>query len=165
MIEDNDVQALDDAKPTWKVYQPAVDTTFLDRYNSFAYDIPGVTPGFVLAGDREYTEYKHRNFKFIARNLPWQKYTVAAIYTYLLDKKGHYKLNVDFDYREIFLLANMLSKHAEVMLVSDHGCLNGGHTENAYLGSTMTINASSVIEVQNDIVNILDATAKKRSVN
>ena len=41
------------------------------------------------------------------------------------------------------------------MIVSDHGIVDGEHTDHAYLGCTEPVKASSILEVRHDIELIL----------
>lgn len=59
-------------------------------------------------------------------------------------------------YHEVFDLAKRLSKKHKVMVISDHGTVDGEHTLFSYLGCTEPIYATSVLEVKQDIERIME---------
>jgi len=144
----------DTYKPKWKVYQTETDT-ILDNYDSYAWNIPGVSPSFILGGNTNHYKQDHHRWKILSRGLSAYHMELAAIYTAYLDWLGHWMSPLKLPYFEVFDLANSIGRNIPVMLVSDHGCINGQHTHNAYLGCTHAVRARSVIEVHEDIVRIL----------
>ena len=141
-------------RPKWQVYQPETETLF-DVHNSYTWNIPGVSPSFIMGGNNEHYKQRYQTWKILVRALPLYHMDIAAVYTAYLDWLGHWKSPLKLQYYEVFDLANTLGKRLPVMLVSDHGCLEGQHTHHAYLGCTEPIKAKNVVDVRENIENIL----------
>lgn len=142
-------------EPSWLMWQPSVKRTVLDNFNTFKWNIPAVCPAWIMGGSWEYIYQQYEAFKVLAEALPRYTYDVGAIYTDIIDKYAHHLKPLNTLYAEISDLAFRASKLTDVMVVSDHGCIDGDHTEYAYLGCTKPIKATSVIEVKKDIEKIL----------
>jgi hypothetical protein len=82
-------------------------------------------------------------------------YDLSVAYCHLPDIIGHLEKPLEDTYLDVHHHAKMLSKNRPVMLVSDHGCLNGEHTHHAYLGCTEPVEAENVLKVRADIGRIL----------
>ena len=141
-------------QPKWQVYQSETATLF-DQYDSYIWNIPGVSPSFIMGGSLEHYKQNFITWKILARALPQHRMDIAAVYTAYLDWLGHWMSPLKLSYFEVFDLANTLGKNIPVMLVSDHGCINGQHTHKAYLGSNCPVKARNITEVREDIENIL----------
>jgi hypothetical protein len=88
-------------------------------------------------------------------------YTSSIAYCHLPDILGHLEKPLEHLYLDIHHHAHRLSKYLPVMLVSDHGCIDGKHIDHAYLGCTEPMEAENVLEVRNDIFNILSSETIK----
>lgn len=141
-------------QPKWQVYQPEIETLF-KRHNSYIWNIPGVSPSFIMGGTEHHYKQRYQTWKILARALPSYNMDIGAIYTAYIDWLGHWMSPLKLQYYEVFDLARTLGKRLPVMLVSDHGCLDGNHTQHAYLGCTEPIEAKNVVDVRDDIVQIL----------
>ncbi len=144
-------------KPSWKVYEPSVDKTVLDGLNSFIWNIPGVSEGFVLGGSVSFYKHQHELWSYLVRVLPFSNFNVAAVYTYILDQLAHRirEKEVYRIYKHIFVEAKTQSKKCDVLLISDHGCcpIKGRHTKLAYAGANFPFEASTVLDIANVILN------------
>lgn len=140
-------------KYLWKVFKPAVGRTLLDNYSSFWWNIPGVSEGFIFSVSPSYMKTNYEVFKHLAENLVRYKYDIVALYTRLIDWYGHMAINPKILYYEVFSLAKRLP--GDIMVVSDHGCVRGNHTDHAYLGCTRSVFAENVLDVRAEIERIL----------
>jgi len=144
-------------KPSWKVYEPSVDKTVLDGLNSFIWNIPGVSEGFVFGGSGSFYKHQHELWSYLVRVLPFSNFNMAAVYTYILDQLAH-RIREKEVYRiheHIFIEAKTQSKKCDVLLISDHGCcpVKGRHTKLAYAGANFPFEASTVLDIANVILN------------
>ncbi|MCW4049796.1 MAG: hypothetical protein NWE89_08680 [Candidatus Bathyarchaeota archaeon] len=125
---------------------PEITSSVFDEFNSFIHDIPGVSKGFVFGGN--YDDYMHKKtvFDILAKSLErTMKYDLVALYSGIIDYLNHWGYDVDSFYRLFFAKAQM--SKTPVIIVSDHGCVDGQHTETAYLGATFPVEAESVLDV------------------
>ncbi len=135
-------------------------STFLDRYNSFDWNIPRISLQFAthFADTERYLEWskeEYRVWKIILMGLTHYKYDVAACYCRIIDAYGHHYKPLDDLYMDVDDLVKRFSKTNKTILVSDHGCIDGKHTKHAYYGSTEPIKAQNVLDIGQDIHNIL----------
>jgi len=64
---------------------------------------------------------------------------------------------------QVFLHVHDLKKNEDVIVLSDHGCIDGKHTELAYFGSDHPILAESVHELRHEFERIFDAEGIERT--
>lgn len=146
---------------TWRVSPMNINIeTVADRYNSVMWNIPTICPEFIyqFPGPDEMLRYGRHEFeiwKIVSYGMCLYPYDLSLAYCHLPDILGHLEKPLEDIYLDIHHQAMRLSKHRSVMLVSDHGCLNGEHTHHAYLGCTEPIEAENVMEVRADIERIL----------
>jgi hypothetical protein len=133
-----------------KVYNKSAnyEDTIFSEYNSFIYNIPGLVDGFVLGGTKEWAKSEHRLFNILANTVPQLGYEIVAVYTHNPDYEDHRGINYEPTYRQGFLLAELLAKRYDTILLSDHGCVNGFHTDSAYIGASFPFEADSVLDVR-----------------
>jgi hypothetical protein len=82
-------------------------------------------------------------------------YPLQAYYLRYVDYIGHnHPKRLRDAYNQVFLQASDLKKKGDVILLSDHGCKDGLHTERAYLGSDHSFNAEWVHELRADFERI-----------
>ena len=143
--------------PKWNVFHPSVEETVLDKFSSFKFDIPGVSEGVILGASLSWQREKHEHFKLLARSLVKSNFEIVAVYSHVMDHYGHFGYDLEHPYREIFMLARELELFRDVIVVSDHGCVNGKHTFQAYLGCTWPFEAKSVLDVADVIEQRLTA--------
>ncbi|MHA2052702.1 MAG: hypothetical protein ACW99F_03795 [Candidatus Hodarchaeales archaeon] len=155
------------SKPKYTVnpYNEDIDTIF-DQFDSFAWNIPTITPEWIATFPNypAVTEYCRREFQM------WLMMTVGSLtdiweleayYTRYLDFVGHkeYK-KLRSAYQTIFShISTLKRKRDDVIVLSDHGCKNGLHTNYAYLGSDEPFEAESVHELRKDFEKILEGPA------
>lgn len=144
-------------QPRWAVKNPSVDKTILDScLNSFIWNIPGVSEGFIMGVSDSYLKAQYEIWAFLVRMLPFSNFNVAAVYTHIIDILAHKirKKEVHDLYKHIFVEAKTQSKKCDVLLISDHGCcpVKGRHTELAYAGANFPFEASTVLDIANVIL-------------
>jgi len=145
----------------WKVNPMNINIeTVADRYNSVMWNIPTICPEFVFKfPDQDYMlqygRHEYEIWKIVSYGMCMYPYHLSLAYCHLPDFYGHLKKPLEEIYLDIHYHAKMLSKYRPVMLVSDHGCLDGEHTHHAYLGCTEPVEAKRVLEVRSDIERIL----------
>jgi len=137
--------------------------TVADRYNSIMWNIPTICPEFVFGfPDHDYMlrygRHEYEIWKIISYGMCLYPHHLSLAYCHLPDILGHLKKPLEETYLDIHHHAKMLSKYRSVMLVSDHGCLDGEHTHHAYLGCTEPVEAERVLEVRADIERIISKT-------
>jgi hypothetical protein len=157
-------------KITWKRGKPKYTVnpvnekmdTILDHYNSFAWNIPTISPEWIATfpGYAFFVEFCRRELLMWSLMVsgavvnPWD---ISAYYVRYLDYVGHneYK-NLKRAYDEILGMVELWKmKNEEIVLLSDHGCIDGVHTNFAYLGSDMEFKAESVHEIRKDLERLL----------
>ena len=132
---------------------PEVNHTILDEYYSYDYDVPGVSQTFIFAGSNKLHKARHRHFTTLGLMLYKSNYELVALYTSLIDHLAHIYLDENIIklkplYVDIFNYSqNLIKKGLDVMIISDHGCVNGNHTHEAYAGSNHPIEAKNVCEL------------------
>ena len=137
--------------------------TVADDYNSVMWNVPTICPEFVCKFPSpelmlEYGRHEYRVWKIISFGMCFYNYELNFSYCHLPDILGHLEKPLKNIYLDIHYHARTLSKYGDVMLVSDHGCIDGEHTEHAYLGCTKPVRSENVLDVRDDIVNILSQT-------
>jgi len=148
-------------KGKWEIKPINVNIeTVAEKYNSTMWNIPTICPEFVCGfpsrddmlryGLREY-----ETWKMVSYGMSLYPYDLSLAYSHLPDILGHLRKPLEEIYLDVHHHAMRLSKHRSVMLVSDHGCLDGDHTHHAYLGCTEPIEAENVLDVRADIERIL----------
>jgi len=136
--------------------------TIFDEYHSFTWNLPTIDPEWIATFPRyeAFVKYCKREL------LMWLRMTMGALY-HPIPLQAFYLRYVDFighnqsgdlrsAYNTVFLQASDLKKKADVILLSDHGCIDGVHTERAYLGSDWKFNAEWVHELRDDFTRIFD---------
>lgn len=150
--------------------------TVFHEYTSFLWNIPTLSPEWITEfPTREkflaYCLREYMQFYILARGLPDYPLDIGAVYTRIMDAWGHNKSESDlvFFYEEVSDLAVRLSRgyDVDVLLVSDHGCLDGVHTDHAYAGASFPFEAESVLDIRRVIEEKLgsrtvDARGKER---
>jgi hypothetical protein len=147
-------QSEETLEPTWRHWDKLEVDTVFDHYPHLKFDIPGVSPGFMF-GSEEHNKENHQIYKTLAIQTLNSPLPLIALYTHLMDWQAHHFRPIDFLYKETKLLAETIQVKREVIIISDHGCLDGMHTDHAYFGSTQPISAENVVQVREDIENIL----------
>ncbi len=157
-------------KTVWKgespgrlIHMPRVAKDLVvDDYTSFLYHVPCVSNDYFYGRYLKYAELEWEQFNTLASFSRYIDKDIVALYTSLLDKRGHSYIEGNRSseevllglYKSVFNLVDLLGGVGNIMLVSDHGTI-GNHTPVAYLGCTSPIRAQSVLEVRNDIERIL----------
>lgn len=133
-----------------------LDTVFKE-FNSFLWNIPTISPEWIMNFPTfesfvEYCEREFLLFSILARGLPAYPHEVGAVYTRIMDAYGHHNTEREIShlYEDISYQAVILSKRddLDVMLLSDHGCINRVHTDHAYAGATFPFEAESVLDIR-----------------
>jgi len=145
------------------IHMPRIaEDLVIDNYRSFLYHVPAVSNDFFYGNYPKYDDLEWEQFNMLALFSKYLDKDIAAIYTRIVDAKGHMyiegnetseKVLLEY-YRQVFELVDTLKEWGAVMLISDHGTI-GDHTEHAYLGCTESVHAISVLEVRRDIEGIL----------
>lgn len=145
------------------IHMPRIaEDLVIDNYRSFLYHVPAVSNDFFYGNYPKYDDLEWEQFNMLALFSKYLDKDIAAIYTRIVDAKGHMyiegnetseKVLLEY-YRQVFELVDTLKEWGAVMLISDHGTI-GDHTEHAYLGCTEPVHAISVLEVRRDIEGIL----------
>lgn len=146
---------------TWGINPANLDIeTVGDRYNTIMWNFPTMCPEFIckfpsLNDMLRYGRREYEVWKMVTYGMCLYPYDLSVAYCHLPDILGHMKKPLEDTYLDVYHHAMMLSKYRTVMLVSDHGCLDGEHTHHAYLGCMEPVEAKSVLEVRADIERIL----------
>lgn len=154
------------AKKTWKIKASNVNIEKVtDNYNSIMWNIPTICPEYIygypsLDDMLRYGLREYEIWKMVSYGMCLYPYDLSLAFCHLPDMFGHLEKPLEEIYLDVHYHATRLSKHRAVMLVSDHGCLDGEHTHHAYLGCTEPIEAENVLEVRADIERILSSRAK-----
>jgi len=146
-----------DMEPRNTAWKKCVDKTVLDNYNSFIFDVPSITDTFAFRGPISNREYWNWFIHFVYLFKNTNIYNVIVLYSHLLDGYAHRMIDYTKLYEKVFQLAtDLLDVGHKVMIVSDHGTVDGEHTLFSYLGCSEPINATSVLEVRQDIERIMN---------
>ena len=137
--------------------------TILDHYDSFAWNIPTISPEWIATfpSHEAFVKFCRRElfmFTLMVCGSKFGSFDLEAYYTRFIDYCGHneYK-NLKSAYEALLLNVRDWKKRLDVILLSDHGCVDGVHTNYAYLGSDKRFNAKSVDEIRTDLERILDS--------
>ena len=136
--------------------------TIFDNYPSFTWNLPTMNPECILSfpdlqkcvshSKRELNMWLRMTLGSLYFDTPLQAY-----YLRYIDVVGHYNPEkLREAYNTIFLHVSDLKKKGNVILLSDHGCKDGCHTELAYLGSDHSFNAKWVNELRVDFEGIFE---------
>lgn len=145
----------------------------LDHYNSFAWNIPTISPEWIATfpGYDAFVKYCHRElimFTLMCSGARGGAWDLDAYYVRYVDYVGHNEPdNLRRAYDSLFSIVRIWKdKRDDIILLSDHGCVDGVHTNYAYLGSDRKFKAGSVDEIRKDLERLLrDAGARKRGNN
>lgn len=154
------VQAKEDAEHTYRHFKKSIEKSVFDEYkNPFKYNIPSICDTFYFGGPETANEI-HKVFKILALSLPRYNFDIAALYTPLIDLKGHYTLKRDYmklksDYMDIYELAHYnMDLGNDTIVVSDHSCIEE-HGDTAYFGANFSVDIESIL----DIAELLESKA------
>lgn len=157
-------------KPQYRVAPINRDLeTILSHGINVHWNIPTISPEWISTFPtyEEFMKYCSRElalFEILSRAVSHGIWEIAAVYTRIVDAWGHNRPDdLDTIYRGI---AQMVVEFADrdgldVVLISDHGCLEGKHTDYAYLGTTWPTMAESVLDVRGELERRL-ATGLRR---
>ena len=144
-----------------------LDTIF-DEYPSFTWNIPTMDLEFIIQFPslEILLEHSKRELGMWLRMTLGSLYFDTPIQAYFLryvDCIGHHNPEeIRNAYNTIFLHASDLKKKADVILLSDHGCKDGAHTELAYLGSDYPFNAEWIHELRADFKRVFDKIIERK---
>lgn len=150
-------------KKDFKVAPSNVDlNTVFDDFRSFTWNLPTLDPEWLSSFPSYETivEYSKRElwmFMLMSQGAVYSMFPLNAFYVRYVDFIGHNepeKLKGAYD--NIFLHAHDLKKKDDLILLSDHGCVDGVHTEQAYFGSDYPILAESIHELRHEFERIFD---------
>jgi hypothetical protein len=140
--------------------------TFLTGREAFTWNLPTISPEWIakfpdLDQIVEFSTREYQIFKFLARGLVTDHrhgFELGLIYTRTLDAWGHFthlkdETDIRILYRDISSEAWRLSEiqkahNNHLMLISDHGILDGRHTDYAYIGATFPFEADSILDIR-----------------
>jgi len=150
-------------KPKYGIgpYNLGLETIF-DEYPSFTWNLPTMNPEWLInfPDIETYVKFSKRELRMwllMTLGASYFDTPIQAYYLRYVDCIGHHHPDeLRKAYNTIFLHASDLKKKADVILLSDHGCKDGLHTEQAYLGSDYPFNAEWVHELRADFKRIFD---------
>ena len=139
--------------------------TFLTGRNAFGWNLPTISPEWLarfpdLDHIVDFCEREYAMFRFLGRGLvsEFGGFELGVIYTRTLDAWGHFThLKGEIDMKRLYqdisaeawrLSQIQLARGGHLMMISDHGCLNGAHTDHAYIGATFPFEAESILDVR-----------------
>lgn len=139
--------------------------TFMTGRDCFTWNLPTISPEWIarfpdLEHIVDFCERELEIFWMLGRGLSGQGHPceLAVIYTRTLDAWGHFThLKGDADMRRLYQkISNdawrrsqeQLARNNHLMMISDHGCLDGAHTDHAYIGATFPFEAESILDVR-----------------
>lgn len=146
--------------------------TFLTGRNAFTWNLPTISPEWLarfpdLDHIVEFCKREYEIFRFLARGLISEAkgFEIGVIYTRTLDAWGHFThLKDELDMRRLYqeisyevcrLSQSQLARGDHLMMISDHGCLNGAHTDHAYIGATFPFEAESILDIRSVVEEFL----------
>ncbi len=146
--------------------------TFMTGREVFTWNLPTISPEWIarfpdLEHIIDFCEREYQIFRVLGRGLARDGYEceLAVIYTRALDAWGHFThLKSELDMRRLYqfisseawrLSQSQLARGDNLMMISDHGCLNGAHTEHAYIGATFPFEAESILDVRSVVEEVL----------
>ncbi len=141
-----------------------------DDFHSFIWNIPTISPEWIATfpSYEAFVEYCKRELWMWIQMSHGGRYTpfpLKAYYVRYVDYIGHNakrkELKTAID--QVFLHVHDLKKREDVIVLSDHGCIDGIHTELAYFGSDHPILAESIHELRHEFERIFDAEGIERT--
>lgn len=142
-----------------------LETVFTER-DSFIWNIPTLVPEWIVTfpdfEDLErFTRREYEMFEVMANGLYDGAFDVAAIYTRVLDVMSHigkHREETRFYDRISQLTSDLVHERVggELMVISDHGIVDGFHTDSAYMGATFPFEAESILDVRRVIEEVTD---------
>jgi hypothetical protein len=163
------------SKITWKRGKPKYTVqpvnekldTILDHYDSFAWNIPTINPEWIstFPGYDSFVKYCRRELMMWSFMVYGTRatYDLEAYYMRYIDYVGHNEPdNLRRAYDAVLPIVVDIKKKTDVILMSDHGCKDGLHTDFAYLGSDHKFKAGSVHEIKKDLERLLRNAGAKR---
>lgn len=165
-------------KPRYSVgpFNEHLETVFTGR-DAFLWNIPTISPEWIARFPdyeslRRYCRREYKQFIVIGLGLSVaQAWDVGAIYTRRLDEQGHNEPdNIDWIYdhvsSEAWRMGEKQRAHeAHLIIISDHGCLDGRHTDHAYIGATFPFEASSILDIRGVIEEALKPQSMEETTN
>lgn len=156
-------------KKTYTVggWNEKIETVFSER-DSFIWNIPTLVPEWIVTfpdfEDLErFTRREYEMFEVMANGFHRGAFEVVAIYTRVLDVMSHIgrpQEENDFYDRISRLTSDLVHDQQrageEVMVISDHGIIDGFHTDSAYMGATFPFEAESILDVRRVIEEVID---------
>lgn len=148
--------------------------TVLTGRNAFTWNLPTISPEWLARfPDLEeivaFCEREYQIFRFLARGLVTEAhgFELGMIYTRTLDAWGHFThLKGELDMRRLYqdisseawrISQKQLARDKHLMMISDHGCLDGKHTDHAYIGATFPFEAESILDFRSVIEEVLSS--------
>lgn len=158
-------------KYTVNPWNRGIETVLTGR-NAFTWNLPTISPEWIarfpdLPHIVEFAEREYQIFRMIAHGLllSTHSYELAMIYTRTLDAWGHFqhikspqdieKLYIEISSEAWRLSQRQIAKNNHLMMISDHGILNGKHTDHAYIGATFPFEAESILDIRSVIERAL----------
>lgn len=159
-------------RPSYQVnpWNEDLETVLTGRL-AFTWNIPTISPEWVVRFPdmvrlMAYCNREYQMFNMMAQGVQVRGsgYELAIIYTRIVDAWGHFKKAEDmkFIYSDVTATAWRLAQAQqaqgdELLFLSDHGCLNGVHTDKAFIGATFPFEAESITDVRGVIEGVLNA--------
>ena len=137
--------------------------TVFNRNLTYKWNIPTLGPEWVssfpdLEAVHSFSRWEYVTFENLIRSAPGSGFDLFSAYTRLIDAMGHYDSErLPWLYRNVFDLATRTARSgSQVVLMSDHGCVDGRHTDLAYMGSSVEIQATNILDVRGELERLLD---------
>lgn len=145
-----------------------LNTVFTDRL-AFTWNLPTISPEWIVAFPdmarlKEYARREFMTYEMITQGMlsRGSAYEVGAVYIRIVDVWGHFKKaeDMEFIYCEIAheawrLAERQRARGDHLLMISDHGCLNGVHTDKAYIGATFPFEAENLLDIRGVIEGVL----------
>ena len=143
--------------------------TIFDDFRSFTWNLPTMDPEWIATfpSYEAFVEYCKRELWMwmnITLGSEVGDYGLEAYYLRYVDFVGHNDWkNLRTAYQTIFgHVLNLKQDRHDIIVLSDHGCINGVHTEQAYFGSDYPILAESVEQLRHEFERIFEAEGVER---
>ena len=123
--------------------------------------MPTISPEWIIKfptyeAFEEYSKREYLMFNLMSYGSLYTNFDVIALYTRYIDYLGHtHPHKLINAYYDVFNIVDFIKDKCDYIIVSDHGCIDGIHTDKAFIGSNFPINANSIEEVRKDIERIL----------
>ena len=151
-------------------YNKDLDLIF-NYYHSFNWNCPTISPEWIMMFPtyelfEQYCKRELLMWFMMSIGGTEQLFDLCSFYTRFIDYIGHNKPHeLDMYYHAIFNHANQLIDHydMDVILLSDHGTIEGIHTDYAYIGSNHPIMADSIEDLRHDFERILELKGVERT--